>query len=137
MRWRAVCRQPLRNAWFSICDLFQGARKTAPVDVDVLRPMNLPPELVAQWRALQRQNRAWDSPFLSPCWARSVELARDDDVKVAVVSERGEAKAFMALCAGRMTAIAAGGAMCDYEGLVGDPGPGFDPRSLLKALGVS
>ena len=32
--------------------------------------------------------------------------------------------------------MAAGGAMCDYEGLVGDPGPGFDPRALLGALGV-
>ena len=26
--------------------------------------------------------------------------------------------------------------MCDYEGLVGDPGPDFDPRRLLKLLGV-
>jgi CelD/BcsL family acetyltransferase involved in cellulose biosynthesis len=32
--------------------------------------------------------------------------------------------------------MAAGGAMCDYEGLVGDPGPAFDPRALLSALGV-
>jgi len=107
------------------------------VDIDVLRPMSLPPALATRWRTLQRQNRAWDSPFLSPCWARSVALARgDDDVRVAVVSERGEARAFMALCAGRLTAIAAGGAMCDYEGLVGDPGTGFDPRLLPRALGV-
>jgi len=107
------------------------------VDVDVLRPMSLPPELAVKWRALQRQSRAWDSPFLSPCWARAVELARgDDEVKVAVISDRGEARSFMALSAGRLTAVAAGGAMCDYEGPVGDPGPDFDPRTLLKRLGV-
>jgi CelD/BcsL family acetyltransferase involved in cellulose biosynthesis len=107
------------------------------VDVDVLRPKCLPPELAAKWRELQRTNRAWDSPFLSPCWARSVEAARgDDSLRVVVVSHRGEPRAFMSATTGRMTAIAAGGAMCDYEGFVGDPGPDFDPRQLLAALGV-
>ena len=107
------------------------------MDIDVLRPKCLPPELAARWRVLQRRRRAWDSPFFSPQWARSVEQARGDDgVRVAVISEGGEARAFMALCAGPMTAMAAGGAMCDYEGLVGDPGPAFDPRALLSALGV-
>lgn len=107
------------------------------MDVDVLRPQCLTPELAARWRALQGQRRAWDSPFFSPDWAIAVARARGDDaVKVAVVSDKGEARAFMAVCAGRLTAIAAGGALCDYEGLVGDPGPGFDPRQLLRALGV-
>ena len=71
-------------------------------------------------------------------WGRAVDQARGDGaVKVAVVSDRGEARAFMASSApARMTAMAAGGAMCDYEGLVGDPGPAFDPRALLGALGV-
>jgi CelD/BcsL family acetyltransferase involved in cellulose biosynthesis len=107
------------------------------VDVDVLRPKDLPRDLMARWRELQRADRAWESPFLSPCWARSVELARGGDgVRVVVVSEAGEPRAFMAALAGRSTAIAAGGAMCDYEGFVGDPGPGFDPRALLAALNV-
>jgi CelD/BcsL family acetyltransferase involved in cellulose biosynthesis len=107
------------------------------VDVEVLRPKALPADLAAKWRDLQRQNRAWDSPFLSPCWARSVEQARDDGaVRVLVIGEAGEPRAFMAATVGRLTAIAAGGAMSDYEGLVGDPGPDFDPRALLCALGV-
>lgn len=107
------------------------------MDVDVLRPKCLPPELAARWRALQRLRRAWDSPFFSPEWAKAVDQARGDDgVKIAVIHDQGDARAFMAVSAGRMTAIAAGGAMCDYEGLVGDPGPEFDPRSLLGALGV-
>jgi CelD/BcsL family acetyltransferase involved in cellulose biosynthesis len=107
------------------------------VDVDILRPKCLSPELAARWRALQRQRRAWDSPFFSPQWAKAVDQARGDDgVQVAVIHDKGEPRAFMAASAGRMTAMAAGGAMCDYEGLVGDPGPGFDPRSLLSVLGV-
>ena len=107
------------------------------MDVDVLRPQCLTPELAAQWRALQGRRRAWDSPFFAPDWACAVDQARGDEaVRVAVVSDRGKARAFMAVCAGRLTAIAAGGAMCDYEGLVGDPGPDFDPRTLLGALKV-
>jgi CelD/BcsL family acetyltransferase involved in cellulose biosynthesis len=108
------------------------------VQIDVLRPKELTPELAAAWRALQQQRRAWDSPFLSPCWARSVDLARGGrGVRVAVISEGGAPRAFMSATVGRMTAIAAGGAMSDYEGLVGDPGPDFRPADLLKALGVS
>ncbi|HLY79363.1 MAG TPA: GNAT family N-acetyltransferase [Caulobacteraceae bacterium] len=105
--------------------------------IDVLRPQSLSPDLAARWRSLQRLRRGWESPLFSPEWSRAVERARGDDgVKVAVVSDRGEARAFMAFSAGKMTAMAAGGALCDYEGLVGDPGPGFDPRGLLRALGV-
>jgi CelD/BcsL family acetyltransferase involved in cellulose biosynthesis len=107
------------------------------LDIEVLRPKELTPALMASWRALQRRERAWDSPFLSPCWARSVELARGDDgVRVAVMSEGGEPRAFLSANVGRITAIAAGGAMSDYEGVVGDPGPNFDPARLLRALGV-
>jgi CelD/BcsL family acetyltransferase involved in cellulose biosynthesis len=108
------------------------------VQVDVMRPTELSPAMAASWRALQRQGRGWDSPFLSPCWAKSVELARDGHgVRVAVVSDQGEPRAFMSASVGAITAVAAGGAMSDYEGLVGDPGPDFDPTELVRALGVS
>ena len=108
------------------------------MQIDVLRPKELSPATAACWRALQREGRGWDSPFLSPCWARSVALARGgDDVRVAVVSDHGEPRAFMAASVGAVTAVAAGGAMSDYEGLVGDPGPGFEPVALVRALGVS
>jgi CelD/BcsL family acetyltransferase involved in cellulose biosynthesis len=43
----------------------------------------------------------------------------------------------MAAQVGAITAIAAGGAMSDYEGMVGEPGPDFDPAQLVRALGVS
>jgi CelD/BcsL family acetyltransferase involved in cellulose biosynthesis len=108
------------------------------VHIEVLRPKELSPAMAATWRALQRQGRGWDSPFLSPCWARSVELARGGrGVRVAVVSDGGEPRAFMAATVGQITAAAAGGPMSDYEGFVGDPGPDFDPAALVRALGVS
>ena len=108
------------------------------MQIDVLRPTELSPAMAASWRALQREGRGWDSPFLSPCWARSVDLARDGrGVRVAVVSDHGEPRAFMSASVGVVTAVAAGGAMSDYEGLVGDPGPDFDPAKLVRALGVS
>jgi CelD/BcsL family acetyltransferase involved in cellulose biosynthesis len=108
------------------------------VQIDVLRPRELPAFAMAAWRALQRAGRGWDSPFLSPCWARSVEHAKGGrNVRIAMLSEAGEPRAFLAAQTGRLTALAAGGAMSDYEGLVGDPGPRFDVTKLVRALGVA
>ena len=108
------------------------------MQIDVLRPGELPASVMAAWRALQRAGGGWDSPFLSPCWARAVERAKGGcDVRIAMLSEAGEPRAFMSAQVGRVTALAAGGAMSDYEGLIGDPGPGFDVTRLVRALGVS
>jgi CelD/BcsL family acetyltransferase involved in cellulose biosynthesis len=112
------------------------------VRIDVLRPRELPAPAIEAWRALQRAGHGWDSPFLSPCWARAVEQAQaarkpgGRQVRVAMLSEGGKPVAFMSVQAGRITALAAGGAMSDYEGVVGDPGPDFDVTELVRALGV-
>jgi CelD/BcsL family acetyltransferase involved in cellulose biosynthesis len=108
------------------------------VEIDVLRPRELSPALQARWLELQRLGDAAGSPFLSPCWARSVELARGGrGVRVAVLSEGGEPRGFMPASPGKVTAIAAGGAMSDYEGIVAEPGFTFDPQAVVRALGVS
>jgi CelD/BcsL family acetyltransferase involved in cellulose biosynthesis len=115
-----------------------GRKEASALQIDVLRPKELPASAMAAWRAMQRAGGGWDSPFLSPCWARSVELAKAGrDVRVAMLSEAGEPRAFMTAQVGKITALAAGGAMSDYEGLIGDPGPGFDVTQLVRALGVS
>ncbi len=107
------------------------------MDIDVLRPRELSPALQARWLELQRLADPNGSPFLSPCWARSVELARGGrGVRVAVLSEGGEARGFMAVGGGRV-AVAAGGAMSDYEGTVAEPGLVYDPQAVVRALGVS
>jgi CelD/BcsL family acetyltransferase involved in cellulose biosynthesis len=108
------------------------------VDVDILRPDELRPDVVAKWLDLQQRGARWDSPFLSPYWARAVERARrSGDVRVVALSRAGEPLAFMSVGVGQVTAMAAGGAMADYEGLVGEPEPGFDPIDLVRALGVN
>lgn len=106
------------------------------MQIDVLRPKDLG-SLADDWRALQARDRQTDSPFLSPAWAAAVEEARGDcAVRVAVLSADGAAKAFMPAQTGKLTAIAAGGAMSDYEGLVGEAPAGFDPLAVVRALGV-
>jgi CelD/BcsL family acetyltransferase involved in cellulose biosynthesis len=108
------------------------------VEIDVLRPRELSPALQARWLELQRLGDATCSPFLSPCWARSVELARGGQgVRVAVLSDGGEVRGFMPASPDKVTAVAAGGAMSDYEGMVAAPGFVFDPQAVVRALGVS
>jgi CelD/BcsL family acetyltransferase involved in cellulose biosynthesis len=114
-----------------------GRKDRSRVEIDVLRPKDLTAELAARWRELQRLDPAWDSPFLSPCWSRAVEHARGErGVRVAVLSEGGEARGFFSACVAGSTAIAAGGPMCDYEALVAEPSLAIDPAALVRALGV-
>jgi CelD/BcsL family acetyltransferase involved in cellulose biosynthesis len=108
------------------------------VDIEIVRPKDLTPELAAAWRSRMTREGGADSPFLSPEWANAVEDARGGrGVRVVVIRDAGEARAFMPVQTGQFTAIAAGGAMCDYEGVVGDPGRGFDPAAVVRALGVN
>ncbi|HEY3797246.1 MAG TPA: GNAT family N-acetyltransferase [Caulobacteraceae bacterium] len=113
------------------------ASAASRVEVDVLRPRDLAPEIAAQWLALQRQDPAYDSPFLSPCWTRAVEAAKGgDDLRVAVLSQGGRARGFMSARVGPVTAFAAGGVMCDYEAVVAEPGLEIDAAKIVRALGV-
>jgi len=109
------------------------------VEIDVINPRLLPPDMTDRWRALQRLDPAWDSPFLSPLWAKAAERARgvpDGGVRVAALLVAGRFCGFMAARAGGVTAMAAGAPMCDYQGLVAEPGLMVDPKQLARALGV-
>ena len=109
------------------------------MEIDVLRPQFLPPEMLSQWRSLQTLDPAWDSPFLSPSWPRAVERAQegvDRGLRVAVLHQGGRPMGFMGVRAGQVTAIPAGAPMCDYQGFVAEPDAVVDPRRLARALGV-
>ncbi len=96
-------------------------------------------EMVEHWRALQATRQSWDSPFLGPGWPIAIARAlgeTDTGVRVAVLREAGESLGFMALRAGRFTAMAAGAPLCDYQGLVAEPQVRLNPRALVAALGV-
>jgi CelD/BcsL family acetyltransferase involved in cellulose biosynthesis len=109
------------------------------VEIDVLRPNALSPVMIGHWRQLQKRERAWDSPFLSPLWPLAVERAQggeDRGLRVVVLSEGGRPRGYMAVRAGGVTAMAPGAPMCDYQGMVAEPGVVFDALRIAPALGV-
>jgi CelD/BcsL family acetyltransferase involved in cellulose biosynthesis len=109
------------------------------VEIDILHPQLMPAEMVAHWRALQDADIALDSPFLSPNWPQAVERAQagtDRGIRVAVLFDNGRPRGYIAARAGAYTAMAAGAPLCDYQGLVAEPGVVLDPKQLVAALGV-
>jgi len=111
------------------------------VQIDVVRPWELTAAAVERWTALQAADRALESPFLSPHWARAVARAQgpatgDRGVRVAVLGGMDDPRGFLAAKVGGTTAMPAGAPMCDYQGLVAEPGIALDPRDLVKAFGV-
>ncbi|CAN5119266.1 GNAT family N-acetyltransferase [soil metagenome] len=114
------------------------------MDIDVVRPQDLSAQEIAAWTALQRVRPEFDTPFLSPHWARHVERAQawgdaasKSAVHVAILREEGRAKGFFAAKVSGATAMPAGAPMCDYQGIVAEPGVTVESRALLDALGVA
>jgi CelD/BcsL family acetyltransferase involved in cellulose biosynthesis len=110
------------------------------VQVDVVRPSELSDAERSAWCALQQTSKELDSPFLSPDWALAVQAAEgsESSARVAVFRDaEGQPKAFMPLSIPFQTARPLGGAMCDYQACVAEPGFAIDPRALLEALGVA
>jgi CelD/BcsL family acetyltransferase involved in cellulose biosynthesis len=109
------------------------------LQIDVVRPEALSARQVARWAELQAADPAFDSPFLSPHWARAVERAqgpRRGGVRVAVLSQDGRETGFMAARVGAHVAMPAGAPMCDYQAVVAEPGTAVDVKALVQALGV-
>jgi CelD/BcsL family acetyltransferase involved in cellulose biosynthesis len=109
------------------------------LQIDVMRPSALGAPDLERWSALQAADPALDSPFLSPGWALAVERAQvglRGDVKVAVVRDGGQAKAFFATRVVGGMAMPAGSPMSDYQAIVAEPGFELDAPCLLRALGV-
>ncbi|HPA37675.1 MAG TPA: GNAT family N-acetyltransferase [Phenylobacterium sp.] len=110
------------------------------MEIEVLRPQDLSPARMERWRELQASDIRLDSPFLSPQWARAVERAQGEGarhVRVAVLRQDGRDVGYFAARAGSVTAMPAGAPMCDYQGLVAEPGVKIDARELVEALGVN
>lgn len=107
------------------------------MEIDVVRPQDLTASSVARWAELQAG--ALDSPFLSPQWARAVERVQGEGaraIRVAVLKEAGREVGFFPARVGAYTAMPVGAPMCDYQGLVAEPGVEVSARRLVQALGV-
>lgn len=111
------------------------------MQIDVVRPWELTAFAVERWAALQAADPTLDSPFLSPHWPRAVARAQGQNVpdrglRVAVLGGLGDPRGFIAARVGPFTAMPAGSPMCDYQGLVAEPGLTLDPREIARAFGV-
>ncbi len=111
------------------------------MQIDVVRPWELTAHAVERWAALQAADPTLETPFLSPHWARAVARAQgpstgDRGVRVAVLGGLSDPKGFLAARVGPFAAMPAGAPMCDYQGLVAEPGLTIDPREIVQALGV-
>lgn len=103
--------------------------------ISVVKPLELTAAAVERWAELQAANPAYDTPFLSPYWARAVQAAQGEKsgLRVAVI---GEDEGFLAVRKSPFTAMPAGAPMNDYQGVVAAPGVEVDPVGLVQALGV-
>ncbi|MDP3382349.1 MAG: GNAT family N-acetyltransferase [Phenylobacterium sp.] len=113
------------------------------LQIEVVRPQDLTPARLDRWSELQaQQDITYDSPFLSPHWARAVERAQaraataTRGVRVAVVGDGTQDLGFMAVHVGGATALPVGAPLCDYQGLVAAPGLEIGARDIVAALGV-
>ena len=109
------------------------------MEIDVIRPQDLSPVSLDRWAELQTGDITLDSPFLSPRWAREVERIQGEgsrSIQVAVLKEAGREVGFFPARVGSFTAMPVGAPMCDYQGLVAEPGVVLDPKQLVQALGV-
>lgn len=116
-----------------------GRRRDRVLDIEVVRPQDLTPASLERWAQLQAADIVLDSPFLAPQWARAVECVQGEgarSVRVAVLKEAGREVGFFPARTGSFTAMPAGAPMCDYQGLVAEPGVRLDPKLLVQALGV-
>lgn len=102
----------------------------------VVRPEEMPADLIAQWRRFQDASPDLDSPFFSPDFALAVAATRQD-TRVAVLERAGEPLGFLAFHdRGSGIAKPVGGQISDYQGIVEAPGAAFDGAAVLAACGL-
>ncbi|MFF4359257.1 GNAT family N-acetyltransferase [Streptomyces sp. NPDC001604] len=107
------------------------------MDVTVLRPDELTAADIDSWHAMQCADLALASPFMSPEFARVVGHQRAT-ARVARLTRGSRTVGFFpferhALGFGKPI----GSGFCDCQGLIHEPGLGWDPMELLRACGLA
>ena len=108
------------------------------MDVEVVEPLRLEPADARRWSELRRA-AGLTSPFLSPDWPIACVRADGPDrrrARVAILRDGGHAVGFLPARVSRFAAQPVGAPMCDYQGAALADGYSFDPRVVVKALGV-
>ena len=108
------------------------------MDIEVVRPAQLCDADAARWAELRRLI-GQTSPFLSPDWVRECARAGGPDqrrARIAILREEGRAVGFVPARVSRFAAQPVGAPMCDYQAATVELGRTFDPREVVRALGV-
>lgn len=101
--------------------------------VSIVRPGELGPDDIANWRAMQSSTPSLASPFLSPEFTIAVGEFRPS-ARVAVLGEGSDVVGFFPFERGRFGAglpIASG--LTDCQGVIHAPGVQWDARDLVRA----
>jgi CelD/BcsL family acetyltransferase involved in cellulose biosynthesis len=108
--------------------------------IDVVAPLDLTPEDVAAWSAIQAARPEFRSPFLSPHWARACARVDGPDRRSGVVAilrdDDGTARGFMPARRGKAAAMPLGAPMADYQAVIAPVDQPIRPRHFVEALGV-
>jgi len=103
--------------------------------VDVLRPDELDEELSSLWSSFQSQSREWENPFFHPAFTRAVAAVRDD-VRIAVLQERGQPAGFFPFQQSKSRGRPVGHPVSDAHDVIHRPGLRFDVMKLLRQSGL-
>lgn len=107
------------------------------MSVEVVAGSELAPDLLGRWIDLQAADARFASPFFRPEFTQAV-AARRDDIFVGVLSDRSAVRGFIPFQrAGGRRGGPVGGMMSNYQGVIVESDADWNPRDLVRDLGLS
>ncbi|SCG68608.1 GNAT family N-acetyltransferase [Micromonospora inositola] len=107
------------------------------MQISVVRPSELGPAEVAEWRQMQESQPRLHNPFLAPEFTLAVGRSRPT-ARVAVLEDGPEIVGFFPYeVRHRVIGVPIGFGISDSQGLVHRPGLDWDPIRLLKECGLA
>ncbi|MGS2617014.1 GNAT family N-acetyltransferase [Micromonospora sp. LZ34] len=107
------------------------------MQISVVRPDELGPAELAEWRQMQDAQPRLQNPFLAPEFTLAVGRSRPA-ARVAVLQDGPEIVGFFPYeVRHRLIGVPIGSGISDCQGLVHRPGLDWDPIQLLKACGLA
>jgi CelD/BcsL family acetyltransferase involved in cellulose biosynthesis len=104
--------------------------------VELLKPIDLTEDHLAEWRYFQNCNAALASPYFTPEFTFLVSQVRPN-VMVAVFEESGRIAGFFPFEQRGRAGRPVGGALSDCQAVIAAPWWDWDPIELIRAVGLS
>lgn len=103
----------------------------------VIKPADLTPDLVENWKALCRASEIYRSPFFWPQFTHAVAQVRSD-TRIAIYEQNGEVVGILPFHLARGGAgKPVGGQLNDYQGPILAPRTKIEPHELLECAGLA